>query len=142
MLDHAPLIREFNKSSLDVSPGIIGFEDCESRFTHLKKKEDTDAEKYLVGHFFGIQQSSENEELDNADWLRGLDAPADGLTKVESDKVPLLRLMESGTSSPGILRPLRGMSSKEGGGWAVYTMFPPLSHLTAFHKNACPYRKK
>ena len=61
-----------------------------------------------------IQQSIELEELNNVYWLPGAENPADGLTKVKSDMVPLLRLMESGTYAPGVLSPLKGLPSYEG----------------------------
>ena len=70
-------------------------------------------EKFLVRHFLAIQQAVESGELANVYWIPGLENPADSLTKVKSDMVPLLRLMESGHYNPGVLRPLRGISFDE-----------------------------
>ena len=94
---------------------MIGFGDCESLFARLRNKKAI-AEKYSARNFLGIQQSLGSNELDNVYWLPGTDSPADGLTEVESDMVPLLHVFKSGTFRPGILGPLRGISSREGGG--------------------------
>ena len=40
-------------------------------------------------------------------WIPGKENPADGLTKMHSEILPLLRLLESGTYNPGMLRPLK-----------------------------------
>ena len=53
------------------------------------------------------------QELDNVNWIPGLARPEDGLAKTKSDMAPLLRPLESGVYSPGILRPLKGIASNE-----------------------------
>ena len=50
------------------------------------------AEKYLLRHFASTQRGLAESDLDNAFWLPGAERPADGLTEVRSDVVPLLRL--------------------------------------------------
>ena len=70
-------------------------------------------EKFLVRHFLSIQQALEEKELDNAYWAPGNKNPADGLTKLHSEILPLLRLLESGAYNPGILRPLKGITFSE-----------------------------
>ena len=47
MSDHMSMLREFDKHFLDMSPGKVGFEDCESLFTQLANKK-TIAEEFLV----------------------------------------------------------------------------------------------
>ena len=106
------LIREFYTPFVGLSPGMVGLEDCESLFSHLRTKRMI-TEKYLVRHFLGIQQSLDHGELDNIFWLPGTENPADGMTKVKSDMPPMLRLLEHGEFHPGLLRPLKGVSSSE-----------------------------
>ena len=62
------------------------------------------------------QQAAERGELDKVYWLPGTGDPVDGLTKVRSDMVPLLRIMESGRFNPGSLRTLRGVDRRAGHG--------------------------
>ena len=100
------MLREFYGHFAGSKPGMIGLEDCESLFTHLKKSEIT-TEKFLVRHFLSIQQALEERELDNVFWIPGKENPADGLTKMHSEILPLLRLLESGTYNPGMMRPLK-----------------------------------
>ena len=88
---------------------------CESLFTHLKTKEIA-AGKYLVRHLLGIQQSIGNGDLDNVNWLPGLANPTRGMTNVDGDMIPALRLFGSGAFHSGILRPLTGVSSNERAG--------------------------
>ena len=94
-----------------INPGLAGVEDCESLFTHTKTKEVV-AEKNLVRRFLSIQQAWEEGESENAYQLPGAENPADGLTKVRSDMVPLLKLLDSGRFYPGYLRPLIGVVRK------------------------------
>ena len=82
-------------------------EDFESLFTHLKKNKLI-TEKLPVRHFLAIQQAIELQELDNVYWNPGKKNPADGLTKLHSGILPLLRLMGAGTYNPGRVRPLEG----------------------------------
>ena len=70
-------------------------------------------EKYLVRHFLSIQQFLEDGELDNVYWLPELENPADSLTKVRCEMIPILTLLETGKFQPGTLRPLRGIASRE-----------------------------
>ena len=106
MLDHMSMLREFYGHFAGSKPGMIGLEDCESLFTHLKKSKII-TEKFLVRHFLSIQQAIEERELDNVFWIPGKENPADGLTKMHSEILPLLRLLESGTYNPGMMRPLK-----------------------------------
>ena len=112
MLGHMSTLREFYGNFAGSKPGMIGLEDCESLFTHLKKSKSI-TEKFLVRHFMSIQQALEEHELNNVFWIPGKENPADGLTKMHSEIPPLLRLLESGTYNPGILRPLNRISIKE-----------------------------
>ena len=113
---------------------MIGFGDCESLFARLRNKKAI-AEKYSARNFLGIQQSLGSNELDNVYWLPGTDSPADGLTEVESDMVPLLHVFKSGTFRPGILGPLRGISSMEGVSIQYSRASPPFFLLTAYLTN-------
>ena len=106
------LLREFYTPFAKVSPSMVGLVDCESLFTHLKNRKMF-TEKYLVRHFLSIRQFLEDEELDNVFWLPGLENPADSLTKIKSEMGPISALLESGSFHPGLLRPLRGVASKE-----------------------------
>ena len=54
MIDSKALLREFYAPFSRMSPGLVGMEDCESLFTHLKNKKMV-TEKYLVRHFLSIQ---------------------------------------------------------------------------------------
>ena len=112
MLDHMTLLKEFYGPFSRVSSGLVGMEDCESLFTHLKNREVL-IEKYLVRHFLGIQQSLEEGELENAYWIPGTENPADGLTKLRSEMGPILALLETGSFQPGVLRPLKELASRE-----------------------------
>ena len=112
MLDHMSMLREFYGHFTGLYPGLAGLEDCESLFTHLKKSKMI-TEKFLARHFLSIQQALEQKELDNAYWIPGKENPADGLAKLRSEILPLLRLLESGAYNPGILRPLKGISLNE-----------------------------
>ena len=86
MIDHMALLREFYAPAPHISPGLVGMEDCESLFTHLKNRKMV-AEKYLVRHFLSAQQFTEEGELDNAYWLPGTENPADGLSEIKSGAV-------------------------------------------------------
>ena len=112
MLGNVSMLREFYGYFWDLGPGMVGFEDCESLFTHLKKKKVV-SEKFLVRDFLAIQQAIEVKELDNVVWLPGLGNAADGLAKIKSDLVPLLRPLESGSYNPGTSRPQRGVAFRE-----------------------------
>ena len=70
-----------------LNPGMIGSEDCESPFAHLKTKKML-AEQYLARYFLRIQQALEKGEVDNAYWLPGTENSAYGFTKVRSDMAP------------------------------------------------------
>ena len=106
------LLKEFYGLFSRVSPGLVGMEVCESLFTHLKNREVL-TEKYLVRHFLGIQQSLEAGELENVYWIPGTEYPADGLTKLRCEMGPILALLETGSFQPGVLRPLKGLASRE-----------------------------
>ena len=55
----------------------------------------------------------EDGELENVYWIPGTENPADGLTKLRSEMGPILALLETGRFQPGVLRPLRGLASRE-----------------------------
>ena len=112
MIGHMTLLREFYGPFSRISPGLVGMEDCESPSTHLKNK-NVITEKYLVRHFLSIQQSLDDGELENAYWIPGTENPADGLTKLRSEMGPILALLETGRFQPGLLRPLKGLASRE-----------------------------
>ena len=95
MDDHMLLLQDFSGPFECMNPGAVGLEDCGCLHTRLKTKKMV-AEKYLVRHLFSIRQVLEGGGLENAYWLLGAENAADGLTKVRSDMVPLLRLPESG----------------------------------------------
>ena len=69
-LDHMPVLRELRGYSLNLYPGLVGLEDCESLFTHLKNRKAF-AGKSLARHFLAIQRAIELKELDKAYWLPG-----------------------------------------------------------------------
>ena len=91
MVEHAALLREFYAPCADLSPGMVRIGDCESLFTHLKKKH-LPLETHLASHFSSIQPATEQGELESAFWLPGRGNPAGGLTKSKSDLAPLLNL--------------------------------------------------
>merc|ERR1712215_449403 len=64
MLDHMSMLREFYGNFAGSKPGMIGLEDCESLFTHLRKSKSI-TEKFLDRHFMSIQQAFEENELNN-----------------------------------------------------------------------------
>ena len=109
MVDHMLMLRDFFRPFGDMNPGLGGLGDCGSLFTHLATKTMI-AEEYLVRHFLSIQQSSEEGDLENTNWLPGTKNPADGLTEVRSEMAPLLGLLESGCLNPGSLRPFKGVA--------------------------------
>ena len=112
MIDHMALIREFYAPFVGLSPGMVGMEDCESLFSHLRNKKMV-TEKYLIRHFLSIQQALEDGDLENVYWLPGTENPADGMTKVKSEMLPILSLLEHGEFRPGTLRQLNGVGSYE-----------------------------
>ena len=89
------MLREFFGHFVDLSPVMVGLEDCESLSTRLKKKKMS-TEKFPAPRFLNIQQAIGIRELGNAYWIPGMENPADGLTKLKSAFLPLLRLSESG----------------------------------------------
>ena len=91
--------------------GILSDRDLDTPKTNMKSESIT--EKFLARRFLSIQQALEEKELDNAYWIPGKENRADGLTKLRSEISPLLRLLESGAYTPGMLRPLRGISLNE-----------------------------
>ena len=72
MMEHAAFLRKFYSPFVNLSPGIAGFEDCESLLTHLKNIRMI-AEKYLVRNFLSIQLALGQEDLDNVYRRPGLD---------------------------------------------------------------------
>ena len=105
-------LREIDAPCADISPGVAGMEEGESLRTYEKRTKEMVIDECSVRHFLGIQQVLENGELGIVYWLPGRQNPADGMTKVKSERSPLLRLLESGSFNPGMLRPSPGISSK------------------------------
>ena len=68
---------------------------------------------YVVRDSLGIQQFLGNGELGSVYWLGGLANPADRITEVKSDMIPLLRLLVLGAFHLGVLRSLRGVSPND-----------------------------
>ena len=95
-----------------MNPGVVGLKDWASLVTRLETTKMV-AEVYLVRYFLSIQRALGESDLENAYWLPGAENPADRLTKVRSHMVPILRLLDSGLSYPGQLRPLRGVAWRE-----------------------------
>ena len=64
MVDHMALIREFYAPCVELPPGMVGLEDCESlRAPCVENRLRTKkmiTEKYLVRHFLSSQQSLGN----------------------------------------------------------------------------------
>ena len=89
------LLKDFYGPFDGTKSGVVGLEDCQSLRAHLKTRKMF-TEKCLVRHFSSCQQSLEEVGLETAYWLPGTEYPADGLTQVRGDMVPLLRLFESG----------------------------------------------
>ena len=71
------------------------------------------AGKCFVRHFLGIRRILENGALGNVYCLPGLAGPADGMTKVESDTIPLPRHLESGAVRPVIPMSQKGFPPSE-----------------------------
>ena len=112
MLDQMSMLREFRGHFMDLRPGVAGMEDCECLFTHLRKSKLI-TEKSLARHFLAIQQAMGLQTLGNVYWIPGRENSAGGLTKLHSEILPLLRLMEAGTYNPGCLLPLKGAAFRE-----------------------------
>ena len=112
MLGHTSMLREFYGHFTDLRPGMAGPGNRESLFAHLKKNKVV-TEKFLVRHCRAIQQAIEIQELGNAYWIPGKENPAYGLTKLHSEILSLLRLMEAGTYNPSYLRPLKGAAFRD-----------------------------
>ena len=106
MMDRVLSLEEFYGLFGGAIHGAAGLEDCESLLTHLRTKK-TITGKYLVRHLSSIQQSSEECDQENANWLPGAETPAGGLPKVRSDMVPLLR------RNPRQLSHLKGVAWKK-----------------------------
>ena len=108
MLDHTSMLREFYALFSDMSPGMMGFGDCEILLTHLKTKKI-----FAARHFLAIQQAIEFGEFDSVHWLPGQGNPVDGLAETKTDLIPLLRLLEAGSQNPGVSRALRNVAASE-----------------------------
>ena len=52
-------------------------------------------------------------DLDTVYWLPGSEDPADGAAEVKSDMVSLHRFLEPGDFRPGMLGPLKRVSTRE-----------------------------
>ena len=71
---------------------MVSSADCESLFTKVKTRKMITGQ-YQVRHFLSFQQALEQGELDTLFWVPGVGNPADGVTRVRSDVVPLFRLV-------------------------------------------------
>ena len=111
MVAHMLVLKDSFGPSVGLGPGMVGLEASESLSARQHTKKMV-AEKYSARHFLGIQGAPVESESDNAPWLPETGIPADGLTKVRGDVVPLLKLLESGASNPGSWRPLEGVAWK------------------------------
>ena len=58
------LFREFYVPFMDISPGVVGFEGCESLCPHQRNRKAV-AGKYVARHLSGIRQALGNKELCN-----------------------------------------------------------------------------
>ena len=83
----------------------------------------------FVRRFLGIQKFLGNGEMENGNSLPEQENSADRMTTVESDVIPLLRLLGSGAFNPGILR-MRGRSDDVELAKEIF--------LFRFRVNACP----
>ena len=106
----ADLLREFCAPYVDLSLGVVGLEDCGGLSTDCRSKK-TLTEEYFAHHFCGIQVASGYGGTDTFYRFLGTGDPADGLTKVCSGMAPFFCMPESDLFSPGMLRPLRGLTS-------------------------------
>ena len=112
-VDHMSPLRNVYAPFEGPYPGMVGQEDCESPFTRLATKRAI-AEKYLALNFLSIHQALGPGELDKVYRLPGTGAPADRLTEVRSDIVPLLQILESARFYPGSARPREGRDLEGG----------------------------
>ena len=112
MIDHMALLRAFFSPFEELTSGMLGLEDCESLASHVKNREMI-AGKNLSRHFLGIQQFSEDGELDDVCALPSTKNPADDLANIEGETAPILSLLETGGFQPGVLRPLKRIGSRE-----------------------------
>ena len=70
MEDHMSMLREFYAHLTNLSPGMVGPEDCESLFTHLKKKKIA-AGKFPVRHFVAMKKALGAKDLGEVYCLPG-----------------------------------------------------------------------
>ena len=70
IVDHTAPLREFCAPFGDMSPAMVGSEDCESLCTHLRGRKAV-AEKLPARQLVGIRQTLGNTELDNVYWSPG-----------------------------------------------------------------------
>ena len=54
MSDHVALLRGVYAPFVDLSPSLVGLEDCQIPFIHLRNKK-TVTEEHLARHFLGLQ---------------------------------------------------------------------------------------
>ena len=94
MMGHVALSREFKTLIVDLSPAVMGLEDCGNPFTHWKNRRGI-TEKNLARYFLPTQTGIEQGELEGAFWPPGPGNPADSLTKSSGDLLPLLTLSEA-----------------------------------------------
>ena len=109
MVDHMSTLRDFYEHFMDVSPGIVGPEDCRSCFTRCENA-TTVTEKVSARRLLAIQEALETQDLGNVNWLPGLGNPANGMAKTKSGMAPLLRLLRPGAYTPGSLPTGQGIT--------------------------------
>ena len=95
-----------------LAPGMMGPEGCGSSSARVKT-EGVIAEKYLARHFLSTQEALRQGGMATFVWLPGTEKPAGGWAQVRSDMAPFLRISVSGRPSPGSLRALGGLFSRQ-----------------------------
>ena len=111
MIGHMALMSEYYAPLKDVSPGMIGFEDCESPPAHIRNM-GAISEKYPVRQYLGIQQDLNIDELDNGSCLPAVGNSPGGAAAASNDMVPLLITLQSSSRCPGASRPSCGLPSQ------------------------------
>ena len=89
------LSREFYAPFVELLPGMVGMEDCESLSTHLGNTKAI-AGRHLVRQLLGIQQSPDIIEPDGVCRLPSPENPENGPGKVKGDMVLVFRLLQAG----------------------------------------------
>ena len=110
MAGRTDLLQSFYASCLCLGRGVMGLEDCESLSPYMIKSRVL-AEEHLPRRFLPIQNPVRSHTLKNVFWPPDPKNPADGLTILKCDLVPLRALLNEEACVPGALRPLRGVTT-------------------------------